>query len=167
MSDEELALMPVVVRGETVYVTRCGDLWRWKRTRGANIKFSKIIPTPHGTGYIYPIINGSRVLQHRIVSSAFLGLDISDTKSQIDHINGVRHDNRLANLRIVTAQENSWNRTKAKGYYWYKRNNKWRSYIYLNSKKIELGYYNTEAEARAAYLAAKKVHHIIHPYSRL
>jgi len=35
---------------------------------------------------------------------------------EIDHINGIRYDNRICNLRSVTHQQNHWNRTKAKGY---------------------------------------------------
>lgn len=162
MSDEELALEPVVVRGETVYVTRCGDLWRWKRNNNRPTpKFSKIVPTLNKKGYICTNINRSLVKHHRIISAAFLCLDISDTNSQVDHINGIRHDNRLSNLRVVTQQENQWNRTMAKGYTWIKRVNKWQSKIMLNNKTIYLGLYTTETDARSAYLAAKKVYHII------
>ena len=80
---------------------------------------------------------------------------------EIDHINGNRMDNRISNLRGVTKQKNQWNRTTAKGYTWFKINNKWRSQIYLNSKKIHLGSFNTEEEARNAYLAAKEIYHKI------
>ena len=34
----------------------------------------------------------------------------------IDHINRIKYDNRICNLRSVTQQQNNWNRTKAKGY---------------------------------------------------
>ena len=80
---------------------------------------------------------------------------------QVDHINGIRDDNRIENLRNVTAQGNHHNYTKAKGYSWRKSRNKWRAYITLNSKFINLGHFDTEAEARQAYLDAKKVYHII------
>jgi hypothetical protein len=78
----------------------------------------------------------------------------------IDHINGIRDDNRICNLRSVTNQQNSFNRKKAKGYYWDKRDNKWVSQIVINYKKIHLGYSNTEEEAREAYLKAKEKYHI-------
>jgi hypothetical protein len=80
---------------------------------------------------------------------------------QIDHINGIRDDNRILNLRSVTHQQNQWNRTKAKGYYFFKRDKKWKSKIYLNNKEINLGTYNTEEEARTAYLQAKEIYHKI------
>lgn len=81
--------------------------------------------------------------------------------NEIDHINGIRNDNRIINLRSVSHQQNIWNQTKAKGYYWYKRDNKWQSQIKFNGKQICLGRYNTEEEARNAYLQAKEKYHII------
>jgi len=79
----------------------------------------------------------------------------------IDHINGEKDDNRICNLRTVTHQENQWNRTKAKGYYWSKKANKWRAEIGVDGKKICLGSFDTEDEARLAYLQAKEKYHII------
>ena len=81
----------------------------------------------------------------------------------IDHINGVRHDNRRSNLRIVTPQENSHNYPSAKGYYWNKRDRTYQAQIKIDKKLIYLGLYNTEDEARAAYLAAKKIYHPTSP----
>ena len=80
---------------------------------------------------------------------------------QLDHINGIRTDNRICNLRKVTHQQNQHNRTKAKGYSWRKSANKWQAQIRINGKKKHLGYYTTEEEARQAYLNAKKLYHIM------
>jgi len=81
--------------------------------------------------------------------------------NEIDHINGIRNDNRIENLRSVTRNQNQWNRLTVKGYYFNKVKNKWISRIKLNGKKIYLGSYNTEEEARNAYLAAKQIYHVI------
>lgn len=78
----------------------------------------------------------------------------------IDHINGIKDDNRLCNLRSVTLQQNQWN-TKTKGYCWDKKYNKWRSQIKMNYKQIHLGYFDNEEDARQAYLEAKEKYHII------
>jgi hypothetical protein len=83
----------------------------------------------------------------------------SNNKLQVDHINGNRLDNRKANLRLVTSQENKHNNTVAKGYSWDKARNKWSVKIKLNRKGIFIGRYNTETEARTAYLEAKKIYH--------
>ncbi len=82
---------------------------------------------------------------------------------EIDHINGIRIDNRICNLRSVTRQQNQWNRLTAKGYYKiiYKDSICYCAQIYLNTKRIRLGSYKTEEEARNAYLAAKEIYHKI------
>lgn len=80
---------------------------------------------------------------------------------QIDHINGVKDDNRICNLRSVTNQENAFNRKAVKGYSWHKIEKKWRARIMINNKSIHLGDYKTEEEARQAYLVAKEKYHII------
>ena len=80
---------------------------------------------------------------------------------EIDHINNIRNDNRIYNLRAVTRQQNQWNRKNVKGYYFNKVAKKWYSYIRINKIKTYLGYYNTEEEARNAYLQAKEIYHKI------
>ena len=91
----------------------------------------------------------------------FLGLDIADLSKQIDHIDGNRTNNSLGNLRIVNHQQNHFNRTKTKGYYWNKQLNKWQAYIGLNGRNIYLGRFDNESDAHSAYLSAKLIHHQI------
>jgi len=109
------------------------------------------------TGYARTNITqstGKRTLKkvHRLLMNA-------PKDKQVDHINGDRLDNRKVNLRIVSNEINSHNRQFAKGYYWNKRDRKWSAYIKVNKKNIYLGRYNTEAEARSAYLKAKTIYH--------
>lgn len=77
----------------------------------------------------------------------------------IDHINGVRHDNRLTNLRLVTRQQNSHNQHKAKGFSWNFKRGKWQAQILVNRRSISLGMHDTELDARSAYLRAKRIYH--------
>lgn len=80
----------------------------------------------------------------------------------IDHINSIRDDNRIINLRSSNPVKNGWNRgLYDKGYCWSKNDNKWKSYIKVNNKAIHLGYFLKEEDARKAYLEAKKKYHII------
>jgi hypothetical protein len=81
--------------------------------------------------------------------------------NSIDHIDGNRNNNKIQNLRDVTAQQNQWNHTKAKGYYWHKSSNKFCAYIKINGKMKHLGLFQTKQEARNAYLKAKEIYHII------
>jgi hypothetical protein len=80
--------------------------------------------------------------------------------NMLDHINTVRTDNRISNLRIVTEQQNCFNRN-IKGYSWNKNSKKWQSEIMVNAEKKYLGCFDTIQEAKRAYLEAKKMYHII------
>ena len=81
------------------------------------------------------------------------------TDKIIDHINRIRHDNRKSNLRIISRQENNHNQSNTKGCSWHNRDKVWSANIRVNMKLIHLGTYKTQAEARAAYLEAKKIYH--------
>ncbi|MBE4946315.1 MULTISPECIES: HNH endonuclease signature motif containing protein [unclassified Enterobacter cloacae complex] len=73
----------------------------------------------------------------------------------IDHIDGNPKNNSLSNLRDVSPQENQRNMRRAKGYCWHKGHSKWMASIRDGERQIFLGYFNSEKEARAAYLTAK------------
>lgn len=73
---------------------------------------------------------------------------------QVDHINHDKSDNRKANLRICTNQQNMMNK-KAKGYYFRKDTHKWQAELWYKKKKINLGCYATEEEAKQARKAGE------------
>lgn len=65
------------------------------------------------SGYVYVLVGGKNVLKHRFIWEAFNG-EIPEGM-EIDHINTLRDDNRLDNLRLRTHKENCNNPlTKAK-----------------------------------------------------
>jgi hypothetical protein len=80
---------------------------------------------------------------------------------ELDHINSIRNDNRIENLRSVTRNQNQWNRKTAKGYSWDKSKNKYKAEIKFNQTKKHLGLFETKEEARQAYLNAKQIYHVI------
>lgn len=102
------------------------------------------------TGYCNVWVNGKTQLTHRVLWESAYG-PIPDGM-QVDHINGDKMDNRLENLRIVTPQQNQYNRANVKGFSWDKRRGTWRAQITHNYKMIFLGYHDTIIDARAAYL---------------
>ena len=81
--------------------------------------------------------------------------------NSIDHIDGDKLNNNIENLRCVTHQENQWNQTKAKGYTWHKQKKKWQAQIKVDGKKIYLGLFDIEENARSAYLEGKIKYHRI------
>ena len=101
---------------------------------------------------------GITVTIHRLLAVYFLSCP---SHMDVDHIDGNRLNNNLSNLRVVTTQHNMWNVHKAKGYYWDKREGKWRAVIGVNGKSKHLGYHATEDLARAEYLRAKATLHLI------
>lgn len=137
---------------EEFYIWRDGGNWK------NNPKWD-LISICNCNGYKVINISKKSYKLHRIIAMLFLGLDINDTKKEIDHIDGNKNNNELSNLRVVNHQQNTFNFTKAKGY-WYHQN-KFRSAIHIDGKKIQLGCFDTEEEAKQAYLNAKLVYHKI------
>ena len=103
-----------------------------------------------GAGYAHVWVDGKTQLTHRVLWESAFG-PIPKGK-MIDHINGDKKDNRLENLRCVTAQQNQYNRACTKGFSWDKSRGKWRAQITHNYKVIFLGRYDNIIDARAAYL---------------
>ena len=83
---------------------------------------------------------------------------------QTDHINGDALDNRSANLRAVTCQQNHKafrtpiGISKFRGVCWHKHKSKWHSQITVTGKIMHIGYFVSEHEAAASYNAAAIKH---------
>jgi len=116
-------------------------------------------------------VNGKLYRAHRLVWLYFYG---EWPKADIDHINRVKDDNRLENLRDVSRSQNKQNqgasiRNKVgiKGVYPYRNNGKqtgkWAAAICHRGKGHFLGAYSTIEEAQAAYASAASVLHEFNP----
>lgn len=111
-------------------------------------------------GYRYISIDKKHYLAHRL---AWLYVYGAWPKNQIDHINGIRADNRICNLREATPSENNQNVTKARAgslvdYLGvsYGKNGKFRARIHVNNKLFHIGTFLTAEDARDAYLSTKR-----------
>lgn len=122
--------------------------------------YGKEITNKHKNGYIS--IKGGNISKSNLLGHHFAWFMTYGNVDfeMLDHINRIKNDNRISNLRIATPQENQHNRDD-KGYCFDKSRNKFMCYIKLNGKQINLGRYNTEEEAKMVYKEAKKKYHTI------
>lgn len=109
-------------------------------------------------GYIRIHLKNKKYFAHRL---AFLIMIGRWPAHQVDHVNGVRHDNRWSNLREATRTQNTANSrlmaTNAlgvKGVDWRPREKKFRAQIKVAGKKLHLGYFASIEEASDAYVLA-------------
>lgn len=84
-------------------------------------------------------------------------------ENDLDHINRIRNDNRIENLREVSRQCNMRNSglrkdntSGIKGVHWNKKDNAWESYITINQKRERLGRFQDFTEAVCHRLAAEQ-----------
>lgn len=82
-------------------------------------------------------------------------------QDQIDHINMIRDDNRIENLREATASENKFNQMPqrnnshgSKGVAWDALKQRWVARIMVHGKRMKIGRYRTREEAARAYAGA-------------
>jgi hypothetical protein len=122
--------------------------------------------------YGYQIINISKKIYkaHRL---AWLYVYGQFPAKHLDHINCIRDDNRIINLRECNNAENQQNCKKNtrnssgyKGVDYVKANNRWRATIYHDKKSYHLGYFDTAQEAYKAYLDGKAKYHTFNPIQR-
>ena len=92
---------------------------------------------------------------HRLVLINFIP-NIENYDS-VDHINGIRLDNTISNLRWVSNQQNCYNRSVSirntsgvKGVTWSKDKKRWRAIITFNCKMIHIGYFINLDDAKIA-----------------
>ena len=113
-------------------------------------------------GYITIKINCKTYKAHRL---AWFYVHGKWPKHKIDHINHVRADNRIANLRCATCRENNKNSSLRKdntsgvcGVCWYRPKKKWASQIMVNGMNVCLGYFTDKFEAICARKSADNKH---------
>ena len=113
-------------------------------------------------GYIRIRIHGKLELAHRLAWDMSYPDNPVTPDEQIDHINHIRTDNRICNLRKATNTENSRNASigvnntsSALGVWFEKRRDKWVAEIKVDRKKKHLGQFDTFDAAVAARKAAE------------
>lgn len=134
--------------------------------RNAPRKYSKtngrVVGCKTSRGYLRVGLDGHRHLLHRL---AWLYVHGEWPQEDIDHINGVRTDNRMANLRLVTDSMNSQNQVRAHsnnvssgllGVSYKPSHKQWVARLSLSGKSKHVGYFRTRELAYEAYIEAKR-----------
>lgn len=121
-------------------------------------KSGKIAGSKNKNGYVKVFFDGKLHYAHRLawcISNGF------EPKDYIDHINGDKQDNSLANIREATPEQNQMNRVIGvnnksghTGVTFRSDRGKWRSQIYRKGKLIYLGLFSDKDDAAAAYREA-------------
>jgi hypothetical protein len=139
-------------------------LFRWNYERSYKAKKDQVAGYTRGDGYTRIRINGLEYFAHRV--AWFITHNGTWPVAEIDHINGVKDDNRISNLREADRILNLQNLKKARrdnlstgllGAYAYQKG--FTSYIQVNKERMYLGWFKTAEDAHQAYMAAKRELH--------
>jgi hypothetical protein len=124
--------------------------------RGSNA--GTIIGTMKPKGYLVAVVDGKMYRVHHLVWFWHHG----SWATELDHINRVRHDNRIENLRPCTHTQNLGNMRprvhKYKGVTFCKQTGKWRAQITVDYSHVCLGRHTSIEEAARAYNKAAIEH---------
>lgn len=125
----------------------------WRKANSPRVKVGAVAGClcKH-SGYVKLGLSGKMHLAHRLVWEMFNG-SIPDGL-EIDHINHIRNDNRIENLRLVTPSENRRNmsmsaRNKSGVIGVFEFRNKWRAAVSVENDHIWLGDFDTKSQAIA------------------
>lgn len=139
-------------------------LFTRKKAVGRSFK-GRVLGYQNNNGYIAFTLDSKKYYAHRL---AWLFVHKKFPVHDVDHIDGNRTNNKIANLRDVPRSLNLENSTKAKssnkstgliGAYLDKKTGKFTSRIQVNKQDKYLGYYETAQLAHEAYMSAKKQLH--------
>ena len=164
--------------GELFWLNRTPDMFQDQRY-GAHRKCAawkskfagKEAFTAYKNGYKHGAVFNKTYKAHRVIWAIVYD---EWPSSQIDHINGIRDDNRITNLRAVSHAENARNQkrrtdntTGVCGVGFYKATGKWNAQIHANGKSIHLGYFNSFDDAVIARKEAEMKHGYHENHGRL
>lgn len=127
-------------------------------------KVGEVAGNYYGNGYMRLMIKGKEYMLHRLAWLYVYGEMPAD--KQIDHINCIKDDNRINNLRLATGYQNSSNQRISrrntaghKGVFFNKSRGKYQAYCAVRGKRYYLGAFRTSEEAGIAYNNFASKHH--------
>jgi len=133
----------------------------WIKRRGGR-KFGAIAGCLNRYGYRVITVWCNVYTAHRLAWLYVYGVFPS---GGIDHINGSKDDNRIANLREATELQNSWNQCREKGVsghknvVWRESKKRWQVRMHINGKKRAFGSFIDVEEANQRAIEVRDQHH--------
>ena len=138
-------------------------IWKAKVNRKSRVNLGEVAGGKIANGYWRIHVLNRTYKAHRL---AWLYVHGRFPAKHIDHINRVKTDNRIANLREATPAENQQNRSLNKnstsgirGVFWYSRDSLWGASIRYGKVLVALGKFAEKEEAAAARKAAELKYH--------
>lgn len=150
------------------YSPETGEL-RWAKRLSGRTRIGEIAGNLNAYGYLRVRVAGISYAAHRIAWLLTYGEWPTQT---IDHINGVRTDNRIENLREATPLEQQQNlklrKDNSSGYTGVRRSRgeRWQALIAIDGKRVCLGSFGSPEAAAEAYAKAKSELHTFNPVAR-
>lgn len=121
---------------------------------------NRYVGTLSKVGYYTFTFNKKSYYNHRVAFYLMVGR----WPTQVDHINGLKTDNRWINLREVTSRQQAtnkvgWSKSGYKGVSWSKVKEKYHSRVRFMDKVYHVGYFDDILDAKRAYdLKAQQLH---------
>lgn len=143
--------IPKDVKDLLSYNHRTGKLtWKPRDNPRFNTQFAgRVAGGKAGNGYIRVRINMLGYAAHRL--AWFLYYNEDPGEYQIDHKDGVRDNNCIANLRLASPSLNSQAKNRKNLFYKRESTGKYRSIFSIRNNDIYLGEFSTQEEAQQAY----------------
>lgn len=133
---------------------------RWLKATSQSIKVGSYVGWMNFCGYLVTTVRGKRIGVHRIIWEMHHG-EIP-TGYEVDHINHVKHDNRIENLRLVDRSQQNKNKkiyinntSGVVGVAFRKKYNTWRAQIRSDGVTKHLGSFPDFVSACEARIVAE------------
>jgi hypothetical protein len=146
-------LTPDLLKSLFQYDSETGNLI-WRVTKSATAPAGSIAGSVNAKGHVNVQVNKKMYAAHQIVYALHHG----HIPPEIDHINGIKTDNRVENLRPCTSSQNKGNvglsRANKSGYRGVSlntRNGFYHAQIKINGKQTYLGRFELPEDAARAY----------------
>lgn len=160
---QQKPLPPITKLKEYLSYAPTTGVIQWVKSPANRVKDNDKVGCKAKNGYLKFEFKGKQLYCHRVAFALHYG---HWPNNQIDHINGIRDDNRILNLRECSSMENSrnskaptTNKSGIKGVTRHKDTSKWCAFIHHNRKKYHLGIFDNYDDAKFAVMESRELFH--------